>query len=317
MRLFSRMGIGWPDEIDEVIGGDLAAGVAYLTPAKGVVITPMAPLGLRDRRAGTVTVTTSLGLWKKLDRIRANPSVAVAYHAPRPCRQRPARVRARPGPASFSPTPDRDWLESIGPGVGALPRPDQGGLAGRWLEVYYWQRVAITIEVAPDRRLADPGLRRRAGRPRRGAAGSAAAAVAAAERHRATDRRATGSPPKSGSLPHTLVGWAGADGLPMVDGGRGERQQCRRRRARRPRRGPARGRPPRRPDRPPIRAADDRPGAAPLHRLARCRRRPRRLRAAHPGRLPAARLEGRVHARQRHRHPAGIRKARERGLAPA
>ena len=41
----------WSDEVDEILGGDLAAGFAYLTPAKGVVITPMAPLGLRDREA--------------------------------------------------------------------------------------------------------------------------------------------------------------------------------------------------------------------------------------------------------------------------
>ena len=56
----------WSDEVDEILGGDLAAGFAYLTPAKGVVITPMAPLGIRDRERGTVTLSTSLGLWKKL-----------------------------------------------------------------------------------------------------------------------------------------------------------------------------------------------------------------------------------------------------------
>ena len=50
------------------------------TPAKRVVITPMAPLALRDRQAGTVTLTTSQAMWKKLDRIRRNPGVAVAYH---------------------------------------------------------------------------------------------------------------------------------------------------------------------------------------------------------------------------------------------
>ena len=66
---------GWSDEIDEILGGDLAAAFAYLTPAKGVVITPMAPLGLRDREAGTVTLSTSLALWRKLDRIRRNAAL--------------------------------------------------------------------------------------------------------------------------------------------------------------------------------------------------------------------------------------------------
>ena len=36
-----------------VLAGDAAAGFGYVTPAGGVVITPMATLGLRDRTAGT------------------------------------------------------------------------------------------------------------------------------------------------------------------------------------------------------------------------------------------------------------------------
>ena len=53
------------------LASDLATGFAYLTPARGVVISPMAPLGLRDRQAGTVTVTTSQAMWKKA---RSDPS---------------------------------------------------------------------------------------------------------------------------------------------------------------------------------------------------------------------------------------------------
>ena len=51
------------------------------------------------------------------------------------------------GSASFSTTPDRAWLESIRPRWEHFLGPIKGGLAGRWLEVYYWQRVAITIDV--------------------------------------------------------------------------------------------------------------------------------------------------------------------------
>ena len=109
------MPVTWSDEVDEILSGDLAAGFAYLTPAKGVVITPMAPLGLRDREAGTVTLTTSLALWKKLDRVRRNSGVAIAYHArEHGLTDRPGFVVVQ-GRASFSPTPDREWLESIGP----------------------------------------------------------------------------------------------------------------------------------------------------------------------------------------------------------
>ena len=80
-RYLRPVSVPWDDEVDEIITGDAAVGFASVTPARGVVIMPMAPLGLRDRNAGTVTLTSSLGLPKKLERIRRNPSVALAYHA--------------------------------------------------------------------------------------------------------------------------------------------------------------------------------------------------------------------------------------------
>ena len=91
------MPVAWNDEVDEILGNDLAAAFAYTTPAKGVVITPMAPLGVRDRERGTVTLSSSLGLPKKLIRIRDNPEVAVAYHAREHSAPRPRPVRAGPG----------------------------------------------------------------------------------------------------------------------------------------------------------------------------------------------------------------------------
>ncbi len=51
------------------------------------------------------------------------------------------------GRASFSPTPDRAWLESITPDWDRFLVPRSGGALGRVLDVYYWQRVAIDIEV--------------------------------------------------------------------------------------------------------------------------------------------------------------------------
>lgn len=208
------MAIGWTDEIDEVIAGDLAAAFVYLTPARGAVVTPMAPLGLRDRGAGTVTLTTSLGLWKKLDRIRANPDVAVAYHArDHADGDRPEFVLVQ-GTASVAP-PDRAWLESIRPQWEHFLGPIRGGLAGRWLDVYYRQRVAITVAV---RRIAVwptldcageptvhgeplPGPAPPQSPPRNGTAPRTDAARLAAEVER---------------LPHALLGWAGADGLPIA-----------------------------------------------------------------------------------------------------
>ena len=236
------MGIGWSDEVDEVIAGDLAAGFAYLTPAEGVVITPMAPLGIRDREAGTVTVTTSLGLWKKLDRIRANPSVAVAFHSrDHADSDRPEFVLVQGPRVVLDDTRSRlagvdqpQWEHFLG--------PIKGGLAGRWLEVYYWQRVAITIDVEPDLVWPDAGC---AGEPvvlGEPLPGPPPPQSRAEERHRArTD--ATGSPRKSAPSPRPAR--LGRRGRP-ADGVRRSRRAaatCRRRRARAspPRSGPRAG----------------------------------------------------------------------------
>ena len=209
------MSVEWSDEVDEILGGDLAAGFAYLTPAKGVVITPMAPLGLRDRERGTVTLSTSLGLWKKLDRVRRHPGVAVAYHArEHSLTDRPDFVLVQ-GRASFSTTPDREWLESITPEWNQFLGPRSTGLVGRMLDVYYWQRVAIDIEV--ERILAYPS-----------GAAEGVPEVFGPDPPPAPDPQAEpkgGTGPRedvakiaarAGKLPHTLLGWCGSDGLPKV-----------------------------------------------------------------------------------------------------
>ena len=41
---------------------------------------PVTNFGVRDRAAGTVTVNSSVAAWRKLDRIRSNPYVALAFH---------------------------------------------------------------------------------------------------------------------------------------------------------------------------------------------------------------------------------------------
>ncbi|MFN8112992.1 MAG: hypothetical protein U0R51_07310 [Solirubrobacterales bacterium] len=205
----------WPESVDEVLAGDLAAGLAYLTPARGVVITPMAPLGLRDREAGTVTLSTSLGLWKKLERIRANPGVAVAFHArDHADSDRPEFVLVQ-GEATVQSAPDRAWLDSIGPQWEHFLGKRKEGLLGRWQHVYYYERVAITVAVR--RILVWPTLDC-AGEP-------------VVHGEPLPDPPAPQSPPKNGTgprtdaarlaaevgrLPHSLLGWAGGDGLPMV-----------------------------------------------------------------------------------------------------
>jgi len=207
--------ISWPDEVDQVIGGDLAAGVVYATPAKGAVIAPMAPLGLRDRERGTITVTTSLGLWKKLDRIRSNPSVAVAFHARDHADSDRQEFVLAQGSANFSTIPDRAWLESIGSEWEHFLGPTRTGLAGRWLEVYYWKRIAIEIDVTRVVVWPDLGCRGEPvihGDPLPVAAPSQSAPKNGIGPRENVSRLAG----EIGRLPHSLLGWVGGDGLPMA-----------------------------------------------------------------------------------------------------
>jgi hypothetical protein len=211
----SAVSVGWSDVVDEILAGDLAAGFAYLTPARGVVITPMAPLGLRDREAGTVTLTTSLGLWRKLDRIRRNSGVAVGYHArEHGLTDRPGYVLVQ-GRASFSTTPDRAWLESITPEWDRFLGPRSGGPVGRLLDVYYWQRVAITITV--ERIVAYPDDAASEEPELFGAAPAPRPAPQAAPQG-GTDPRVgpARAAARAKRLPHTLLGWCGSDELPEV-----------------------------------------------------------------------------------------------------
>src|SRR3954451_25384942 len=75
------MTVHWPDAVDEILDGDHVVMLAYVTPARGVVLLPVSNFAVRDREAGTVTAAnSSVGVWRKLDRIRSNSQVALAYH---------------------------------------------------------------------------------------------------------------------------------------------------------------------------------------------------------------------------------------------
>ena len=105
----------WPDAIDEILAGDQAVALAYVTPAQGVVLIPVTNFALRDREAGTLAVNSSVGMWKKLDRIRKNPHVAVAFHTrAHSLSTRPEYVLVQ-GRATLSSLEDPDaWVEVMG-----------------------------------------------------------------------------------------------------------------------------------------------------------------------------------------------------------
>ncbi|BCJ50337.1 hypothetical protein Asp14428_18120 [Actinoplanes sp. NBRC 14428] len=74
------MPITWSDDVQSVFAGDLVAAAAYLTPAGGAIVIPVSPIGLVDRAAGSVAMTTSLAFPAKLRRLLQEPRVAMAYH---------------------------------------------------------------------------------------------------------------------------------------------------------------------------------------------------------------------------------------------
>src|SRR5213596_2191391 len=121
--------ITWPDEVDEVIAGDLTAALAYVTPAGGAVVTAVAPIGLRDRERGELSFTTSLGLGRKLERIRREPRVALLYHAREHGFHAGDELVLVQGTARIVEQPDQAYLDKVlGPAAGAFMGPPKTGV---------------------------------------------------------------------------------------------------------------------------------------------------------------------------------------------
>jgi hypothetical protein len=211
----------WSDVEDAIIGGDLTATLAYATPAQGAALTPVATFGLRDRTAGTLEFTTSLGFGRKLERIAANPRVALAYHArEHGFASEPGFVLVQ-GTASYEAAPDRGVLEQrVRPASSRFIGPPRRGLFwDRWLSAYYADRVLVRVEVK--RVMSWPDL-------------ACSGEPAVFGEPLSAQEPAPQAPPKQGvaprvdverarrriaRLPHLLLGWIGADGFPLVSPG--------------------------------------------------------------------------------------------------
>jgi hypothetical protein len=208
----------WPDAVDEILGGDQTVALAHMTPANGVVLTPVTNFALRDRVSGTVAVNSSVGMWRKLQRIQQNPRVAVAFHT------RAHSLTARTeyvlvqGRATLPSLADPDaWMEAMGENwerYGGGPR-DVGRLWDWWLRVYHWR---VNIEIAVERLIVWPDLACHGAPLVHGS-------PVPAEPPQSQRRPARGTGPRiaharagrrAARLPDVLLGWAGADGFPMV-----------------------------------------------------------------------------------------------------
>jgi Pyridoxamine 5'-phosphate oxidase len=208
----------WPAKVDEVVGGDQVVALAHVTPASGVVLNPVTNFGLRDREGGTVAVNSSVGMWRKLERMQRNPHVAVAFHTrEHALGDRPEYVLVQ-GRASIGSLSDPDaWLDELGERwerFGGQSR-DVGRRWEWWMRAYHWR---VNVEIAIARITVWPDLACRGApevygapppdeppapqRPPKGGTGPRIDHTRAARRAK--------------SLPHALLGWVGADGFPMV-----------------------------------------------------------------------------------------------------
>ena len=208
----------WSDSDDAIIGGDLTAALAYPTPAGGAVLTPVSPIGLRDRAARTIAFTTSLGFGRKLDRISANPRVALAFHAREHGFASEPRFVIVQGTARYDAKPDREVLEErVRPAsTRFMGAPRMGAFWRRWLSAYYEDRVLVTVQVQrvlswPD--LACAGEPAVTGEPRPAQDPPPQASPKNGTAPRVDVPRAARRVAK---LPHLLLGWIGADALPMI-----------------------------------------------------------------------------------------------------
>src|SRR3954465_3553653 len=208
--------VEWPDAIDDVIGGDLTAALAYATPAGGAVVPAVAPIGLRDRSAGTISFTTSLGFGRKLDRIEKDPRAALAFHAREHGHSTSPRYVLVQGSAAVVKEPDPEYLEFIGrQATPYLGKPRRGLFWDRWLSAYYADRVPVHVDV--HRIVSWPDLRC-AGEP-----DVHGAALPASPEPQEPPKKGTGPRvdcARAGralmKLPHQLVAFRGGDGHPVI-----------------------------------------------------------------------------------------------------
>jgi hypothetical protein len=211
------MTVAWCDKIDEVLAGDLTVALGYRTPAGGVVVQAVAPIGLRDRASGSVAFTTSLGFSKKLERIARDPRVAMAYHAREHGTASGSDFVMIHGRARVieQPTDEQRTLVRTQATLHLGP-PKEGAFWDRWMREYYSVRVPVFVGV--ERLVHWPDLR---------CAGTAEVLGDPL----AVKPPPPQTPPKNGTGPridvaravrrlrktaHLLLGFAGADGFPMI-----------------------------------------------------------------------------------------------------
>jgi Pyridoxamine 5'-phosphate oxidase len=181
-------------------------------------VTPVAPIGLRDREQGTVMFTTSLGFGRKLERIKRNPRVALAYHAREHGFASASDFVLVEGEAEPETKPDRAFLEDVvGPHAERFMGPAKRGKLfwDRWLQEYYADRVPVTVRVERILAWPDPAT---SGEPRIFGTPPPAEAPPQEEPRNGTGPRLDSAKAarRIGTLPNQLLAFVGLDGFPEI-----------------------------------------------------------------------------------------------------
>jgi hypothetical protein len=191
-----------------------------VTPARGVVITPLTNFALRDREVGLFSgLNSSVGMWRKLERLRQESRVAIAFHTREHGFCRRSEFVLVQGSASLT-APHPRYVESDPAIHDAWQRfaggnPRGGPLWQRWLRGWH-HRVGIDVRVErvvvwPDLGCHGAPVVHGVGLPETPAPAQQAPGKGTGPRvnQRRAARRAAG-------LPDVLLGWTGADGFPVI-----------------------------------------------------------------------------------------------------
>ncbi|WP_024803422.1 hypothetical protein [Nocardia sp. BMG51109] len=208
--------VQWSDAADEIIGSDQAVAFGYVTPARGVILTPMTNFGIRERTGGTMTpLNTSVAMWRKLQRLQENPQIAIAYHTrDHSYTERPEYVlvqgRARPTELGT-----RDWLDRHREAWERFAGPRKVGPLWEWWLRPYHRRVGLDIDVTrvvvwPDLGCdSAPEVYGDALPPLSASQWPPKGGVEPRIRHRRAARH-------TAARPNRLLSWVGGDGFPVI-----------------------------------------------------------------------------------------------------
>jgi len=191
--------------IVDILRNDHCVALAYRTPAGGVVLTPVTTVGMFDADAGTVSITSSFGNWKKMLRMRDDNRVALVYHTRDHSGFSHPQVVVVQGKATFPDTADGSWAT---PELQRrLPEFMPTSPSSRFLKwvthEYYAHRVIVTIAI--ERVIVDNAGLSPAPASQQPPANGTTARVKS-KKYRARWKKCT----------HFLVGYADAQGFPMA-----------------------------------------------------------------------------------------------------